>query len=403
MSLPNIYAGRKATSHKHNVSYFVLIIYLLAVTLILGSNKEAAITAFFGFLFGYILQRSRFCFAAGFRDIFMIRNTALTRAILVMMLLTSFGFYLVHLLRGGLLPAGGIIYPVGLHTVAGGVLFGFGLVVAGNCVSGCLMRMGEGYIMQWCTFIGLLAGSALGAWNLNWWGPFSIERSTEIFLPHLIGWPLSLLGYAVLITALYYVAVLYEKGPRKSSAHLKPPAVNPPEIVHNLRKMLFQGQNWSYTLGAVALAITNTLTFFFWGRPAAITSGLTHLSGWLFCRIGFAPCDWYYFQELVYLESRRIYLEHPILYLSVGIVVGSLFAGLYHREFRIRRPKSFRFVLSALAGGVLLGYSSRVAMGCNFGGFWGGVSSFSLHAWVFGLFILCGAYLGGRFFMRYLL
>jgi len=42
-------------------------------------------------------------------------------------------------------------------------------------------------------------------------------------------------------------------------------------------------------------------------------------------------------------------------------------------------------------------------MGCNFGGFWGGASSFSLHAWVFGFFILIGAYLGGRFFMRYLL
>jgi hypothetical protein len=142
-------------------------------------------------------------------------------------------------------------------------------------------------------------------------------------------------------------------------------------------KMLFSGRNWSYSLGAVALSLTNIALFYLWGKPAGITSGITHLAGWLSCRIGFFPCDWYYFKELIYLESRRIYLEHPLLYLSGAIVVGSFFASLLHREFRVRKPGSVKFIYSALVGGTLLGYSSRIAMGCNFGGFWGGASSFS--------------------------
>jgi uncharacterized protein len=386
--------------------YWALLLLFLSVTIVIvlnGSNREASLNAAFGLIFGYILQRSRFCFAAGFRDIFMIRNTAVTRAILVLIMLTSLGFFAVHTIRGGLLPDSGIIYPVGLHTLAGGILFGFGMVIAGNCVSGCLMRMGEGYLMQWITYFGLLLGSALGAWNLSFWGPFSIERSPVIFIPDHFGWPGAIAIYACLTIALYLLALWYERGTLK---RLKFKKELPSAIISELKTSahsIVSGGNWSYGLGAVALALTSTLLFGFWGKPGGITSGITHLAGWLSCRVYLTPCDWYYFTELIYLESRRIYLEHPQLYFSSAIITGSLFASLLHREFRIRRPKSLKFVFSALIGGILLGYSSRVAMGCNFGGFWSGASSYSLHAWVFGLFILLGAYLGGKIFMRYLL
>lgn len=403
LALPVASGSIKTKTRQIYWAVLVLVVTVLSVFYLRGFNREASLTIIFGFAFGYILQRSRFCFAAGFRDIFMIRNTSVSRAILVLIFLTSIGFFIIQTIKGGLLPENGIIYPLGLHTIAGGLIFGFGLVIAGNCVTGCLMRMGEGYLMQWCTFIGLLLGSALGAWNLGWWGPALIESAPVIYIPAIIGWPASLASYTVVIGTLYLLAIRYERGTLKdiSIISLKNLKVKPG--LNSLINMFFKGANWSYMLGAFALALTNILLFYFWGNPAGITSGLTHLSGWLSCRIGFTPCDWYYFEKLIYLESRRIYLEHPLLYLSGAIVIGSFFASLMHREFRLRRPKSLKFVFSALIGGTLLGYSSRIAMGCNFGGFWSGSSSFSLHAWVFGLFILIGAFFGGKFFMKYLI
>lgn len=403
MALP--VASAYTADNKRQIYWALAVLFIVvAIVIVLdGSNREASLNAAFGFIFGYILQRSRFCFAAGFRDVFMIRNTAVSRAILLLIMLTSLGFFAVNFLRGGLLPDNGIIYPLGLHTVAGGLIFGFGMVIAGNCVSGCLMRMGEGYLMQWVTFIGLLLGSALGAWNLSFWGPFSIESSPVVFIPDYLGWPGAIALYVSLIAALYVLALWYEQGSLKT---IKIKALIPSSLLSGLKASahsIVSGGNWSYALGAVALALTGTLLFGFWGKPAGITSGLTHLAGWLSCRINLFPCDWYYFTELIYLESRRIYLEHPQLYFTFAIITGSLFASLLHREFRIRWPKSTKFILSALAGGTMLGYSSRVAMGCNFGGFWSGASSFSLHAWVFGLFILIGAYLGGKYFMRFLI
>ncbi len=387
-------------------SYLALLVMAGAVTAIvlLGfSNREASLTAGFGFLFGYIMQRSRFCFAAAFRDIFMIRNTALSRAVLLLFILTSIGFALVQMAGGNTLPASGIIYPVGFHTVAGGLIFGFGMVIAGNCVSGCLMRMGEGYLMQWVTFTGILLGSAVGAWNLGWWGRVFIESSPVIYLPESLGWALTLILYVAAVALLYLLAIWYERGTLKNFMPGNREKLSPGAAISKAMRTAFSSNNWSYSLGAVGLALTGTLLFYFWGKPAAITGGLTHFVGWIGMKLGLAPLEWYYFEELLFLESRRVFLEHPLLYLSAAIIVGSLFASLLHREFRIRRPKSGKFIYSALIGGAMLGFSSRVAMGCNFGGLWGGFASFSLHSWVFGLFILVGAYFGGKFFLRYLL
>ncbi|MGM0652120.1 MAG: YeeE/YedE family protein [Bacillota bacterium] len=405
MALPVVEKAPTTKVNSKQLYWAFAVLTLIAFLLILlkNYNPEAIITSISGLFFGYIMQRSRFCFAAAFRDIFMIRNTSVSRAVLLLLFLTSVGFALIQLFTGDALPGGGIIYPVGFHTVAGGIIFGFGMVIAGNCVTGCLMRMGEGYVMQWYTFLGLLIGSVLGAWNLSWWGPTFIKRSPIVFFPENFGWTAAILLYFIVFALLYLLAIWYERGSLQS---IKPGnwwKLNQLNTIASSIRTIFSSRNWSYTLGAVALSIVSILTFYFWGRPPGVSSGLTHLAGWLSCQLGFLQCDWYYFRELIYHESARIYLEHPLLYLAAAFVAGSSFASLLHGEFKVRPVKSGKFIISALVGGTLLGYSSRVAMGCNFGGFWGGLGSFSLHAWVFGLFILIGAYIGGKFFMRYLL
>ena len=43
-----------------------------------------------------------------------------------------------------------------------------------------------------------------------------------------------------------------------------------------------------------------------------------------------------------------------------------------------------------------MGYATRVALGCNIGSFFGAVASFSLHGWVFGVFVMVGAWIGSK-------
>lgn len=348
----------------------------------------------FGFIFGYTLQRSGFCFAGCFRDIILIRNANLARALLLNVALTTLGFTLVHFLSGGDpdLSVAGRIVPVGLHTLVGGFLFGFGMVIAGSCVSGCLVRMGEGYLLQWITFLGLLGGSALGAWHYGWWNRVSIQASPFVFFPAVAGWPAGLALQFAIIWLCLRLANLADRRPLGAGKRLSMPDL----------KAVFNGPKWSYNTGAVVLAITHTLLFLSWKSTWGITTGLTSLAGFLLAKAGLSPLEWEYFRPLA--ETCRVqFLAHPVLHLGLAMVIGSSFASLSRREFRIRRPKNGKYVFSALLGGLLMGYSSRAVMGCNIGAFVSGTASMSLHGWVFGLALLPGAYLGGKYLVRVLL
>lgn len=382
-------------ANKPNLKAWTLaLLFAGGGTVIYFSVPSNILPYLFGFFFGYILQRSGFCFAGCFRDILLIRNANLTRALLLNVALTTLGFTLVHYLSGGNpdLSTAGRIVPVGLHTLAGGFVFGFGMVIAGSCVSGCLVRMGEGYLLQWITFLGLLGGSALGAWHFGWWNKFSIQAAPTVFLPAVVGWPA---GLAIQFAAIYIclkLANLAGGHTQGTGTGLSLPGF----------KEIFNGPKWSYNTGAVMLAITHTLLFFFWKGTWGITTGLTSLAASLLSGIGLSPLEWEYFRSLAERGCVQ-YLAHPLFYLAVAMVAGSSFASLSRREFRIRYPKNGKYMFSALLGGLLMGYGSRVVMGCNIGAFLSGTASMSLHGWFFGFALLPGAYLGGKYLVHVLL
>ncbi|UNC92775.1 YeeE/YedE thiosulfate transporter family protein [Candidatus Contubernalis alkaliaceticus] len=165
---------------------------------------------FFGLGFGYVLQRSRFCFAASFRDLIVLKNSTIMRAVIIAMVISTLGFYVynVYFASG---DAVGIFYPVGINTAIGAFLFGLGMVIAGGCASGVLMRMGEGYMMQWLAFVGLVMGSVMGSWSFGWWHRVLIQNAVEIILPDLLGWPLSLLTQLFFLGILYYAFLKWEQ------------------------------------------------------------------------------------------------------------------------------------------------------------------------------------------------
>lgn len=341
----------------------------------------------FGIAFGYTIQRSRFCFASCFRDIFVIRSASMTRPLLLLLALTTVGFAVINFLPGHAgLAVTGKIFPVGIHTVLAGILFGCGMVIAGNCVSGCLVRMGEGYLMQFSTFAGLLYGSLLGAWHMDWWVTVMITPSSAYFLPDFFSWPGALLFQLSLLAVLYKLTTKID-------------GVSDPLTM--FRRAPASVNAWSYGAGAVALAVFNVLMYWLWGKQWGITGGITHLSGWVAHGMGLPVRDWWYFKLLSGENVAVSLLRYPLIYLSLGMVGGSFFSSIMNREFKIRRPRTAKYTYSALAGGIMMGYSSRLAFGCNIGTLLNGIGSLSVHGWVFTLFVIVGASIGGKVLVRY--
>jgi len=82
--------------------------------------------------------------------------------------------------------------------------------------------------------------------------------------------------------------------------------------------------------------------------------------------------------------------------MDIGIMLGALaaaaLAGRFAPVFRIPA----RSLAAAVLGGILLGYGARIAFGCNIGAFFSGVSSTSLHGWLWLAAAFSGNILGTR-------
>lgn len=88
--------------------------------------------------------------------------------------------------------------------------------------------------------------------------------------------------------------------------------------------------------------------------------------------------------------------------MNIAVIIGSLIATLFASQFNIK-IKNRKQVIIALIGGIIMGYGARLASGCNIGSFLIGISSFSLHGWIYWIFITLGAFIGTLILKKFIL
>lgn len=187
------------------------LIALIGVGFFLENQQpKSALLWGFGVAAGFILQRSRFCFAASLRDPMLTGGTSLTRAVVIAIAIATAGFASLQfsvIADGTIIP--GNIEPVGINTVVGAMLFGIGMVIAGGCASGTLMRVGEGFLLQMLSLIFFIIGSLWGAKDFGWWASNFMPKE-GIFLPEVLGWPLAIIIQFSLLLAIFIFADWFE-------------------------------------------------------------------------------------------------------------------------------------------------------------------------------------------------
>lgn len=203
----------QTTPKKSQIGYTMaaLAVIVTGGMFLAQSKVLLSIVWFLGIGFGVVLQKSRFCFTASLRDPILTGSTSLTRATIIAFMVSTIGFAALQfssLLKGG--PIIGNVSPVGWHTAIGAVIFGIGMVISGGCASGTLMRMGEGFLMQWISVVTFVIGSVLGALHYGWWKDFSFSVSPKIYLPEVFGWAGAFFGQLTLLALLYVLATWYE-------------------------------------------------------------------------------------------------------------------------------------------------------------------------------------------------
>ncbi|MDH5298068.1 MAG: YeeE/YedE family protein, partial [Desulfobulbaceae bacterium] len=165
----------------------------------------AVLSLLIGIAAGFVMHRSDYCVTGMFRDAVMFGDTFMLRSLCLQIVATMLLFEVLR--RVGLLP----LYPFplldkpSLATLAGGFLFGIGMVLAGGCVVGTLYKLGAGSVTSLAALFGLILGSGLYAEiHLQWSGFAKATTLSEtLTIPQMLR-----LDPAVLIIAVALPAAL---------------------------------------------------------------------------------------------------------------------------------------------------------------------------------------------------
>ena len=366
------------------------------------AGSEMALFWLFGLGFGFVLQKSRFCFASAFRDIFLLRHGRVMKGILAGLALATVGFALIMSNfvpnpRLGIFPPEAHIMPLGLNIVLGGLFFGLGMVVAGGCVSGSIYRMGEGYVASWVAFIGIMIGLLTASYTWNFWWRFQISKASRLWLPAWFGHAGAVVATLIGLGIVYMLILWWESRgglviPETRSEH-DDGETFADKLNATLQSFFVDG--WSATRGGLALGALNVFLYIShhpWGITGEIGRWSSGFANWL----GFGPgklegTDSLAGCAIVAMDSGI--LNH-MLFLVTGMVAGSLIAALLAHEFKVRIPRKRTRYVQASGGGLVMGYGAGIAMGCTIGGFFSAIPSLAVNGWVFGVTLAAGAFLG---------
>ncbi len=379
------------------------------LVMLLLSQREAAFGVFggIGLLLGFVMQRSRFCFTAAFRDLFMFNSGRNMKGVIVGMAVATVGFGLImaNLLPNPTLSAiapEAHANPVGLHLVLGGLLFGIGMVAAGGCTSGSLYRMAEGYAASWVAFAGILGGLSIASHTWNWWWTTHVRFAPIIWFPRWVGY-----GGAILLTLVgllgAYLVVLWIES-KSPLAPAEPLGAAAPAgfagRAGDLYKTVFQ-RGWPALTGGLLLGILNVFLYTA-HMPWRIVGEYSRWANGLSTLVGLGPGQLLGTDTLVGCALRvgGGILTHGLL-LNVGLFFGALISALLAHEFKLRFSRNRVRYAQSLGGGLLMGYGAGLALGCTVGAFFSAIPSLALNGWVFGLALAGGAYLG-TYLLRYL-
>ncbi len=346
----------------------------------LGGARNAG-AVLIGGLAGLALYHASFGFTAAWRHIVTEKRGTGLRAQFVLILLTSaFAFPLIAWGKDLGWPTGGFVFPFGYAAALGAFMFGLGMQLGGGCASGTLFTAGGGSTRMMLTLATFVLGSVWATAHMHLWGqlPKLPAYSLVNALGPVAAWAIT----AIILGGIAFATVRIEK-----QAHGR--------LLEARRTGAFLTGPWSPMLGAVMIAVVSVLTFVVVGRPWGITSGFALWGAKVFAAIGIPVETWPYWQWQTKALEGSI-LRDTTSVMNFGILLGAFAAAGLAGKFAPVWRLSARDVLTAVLGGLMMGYGARLAYGCNIGSYLGGIVSGSMHGWLWLVFAFAGSLLGTR-------
>jgi uncharacterized membrane protein YedE/YeeE len=340
-------------------------------------------------VFGAIAQRTHFCTMGAVADIVNMGDWSRMRMWVLAMAVAMLGFN--TMVAAGLIDVRDSFYTVPrltwLSALVGGLMFGFGMVLASGCGSKTLVRIGGGSLKSLVVFIvlGLAAFATLR-------GVTAVARSATVDrvahdfatgqdLPTLLA-PLlgasptqAALWLGLLIGGALLVWALARREGRSADVLLGGLGIG----------AVIVGVWWASGVVGHVAEDPNTL------EEAYLATNSRRMESLSFVAPIAYTLDW-----LLFFSDKSKLLTLGIVS-TVGVIVGSAVWALLSRTFRWEGFGNIEDTANHLVGATLMGVGGVAALGCTVGQGLSGVSTLALGSFVALAGIIAGAVLALRY------
>jgi uncharacterized membrane protein YedE/YeeE len=340
-------------------------------------------------VFGAIAQRTHFCTMGAVADIVNIGDWSRMRMWVLAIGTAMLGFNAMVGL--GWIDAGKTFYTaprvVWLSNLVGGLLFGFGMVLASGCGSKTLVRIGGGNLKSLVVFIvlGIAAFATLR-------GITAVARVATVDRVALD------LGRTQDLPTLLASAL----GLSKPAAALALGALIGGALVLWVLARA-EGRSRGVLLGGLGIGAVIAAMWWVSGRlgyvaedPNTLQEAFVATNSQRMESLSFVAPIAYTIDWLIFFSDKSKVLTIGIVS-TVGVIVGSALAALATRTFRWEGFASVEDTANHIVGGVLMGVGGVTALGCTVGQGLSGLSTLAI-----GSFIAFASIVGGAVFaLRY--
>jgi hypothetical protein len=351
----------------------------------LASLQSQVLWAAFGLavLFGAIAQRTHFCTMGAVADIVNMGDWARMRMWVLAIGVAMIGFN--AMVAAGWINAKNSIYAgpriIWLSAIVGGLMFGFGMVLASGCGSKTLVRIGSGNLKSLVVFFVL--GIAAFATMRGVTAVLRVDTVDRVAVDAASGQDLPSLLAAATGAAKPMLAALLGIG---LGALLSVWAL--------ARREGRSADNLLAGLGVGAIIVG---VWWVSGRlghleehPETLEEAFLATNSQRMESLSFVAPIAYTLDWLIYFSDKGKRLTIGIV-ATAGMVIGSLIYSLATRSFRWEGFRNAGDTANHLVGAVLMGVGGVTALGCTVGQGLSGVSTLSLTSFVALASIIAGA------------
>ncbi len=344
----------------------ILNAFIVVVLVSLFSGLRFGTVLLTGLGFGIVLEGLRFGFAGPWRKMILYREPAGILAQLLAIGLVA--CVAIPMLAAHPTELSGAQASIGWAMIAGAFVFGAAMQVILGCGSGTLVNAGSGNLVSLVALPFFAIGSFAGAYHIFWW----TNLGTLPIMTLKGGTGLVYTLILLIITAGIFLT-LGKKGSR------------------TLPKR--------YVMAAILIAVLAICNLLVAGQPWGVVYGLGLWAAKGAVLLGFdlsSSTFWAASSSVGRLNSS-VLTDYTSL-TNIGMVIGALGVSVWRNRDLAQPVPSYPLStwFSVIIAGFALGYASRLAFGCNVGAFFSGISTGSLHGWVWFIAAFMGAFLGIR-------